>query len=125
MRIAIFLGSFLGTSGQRVQSTIHHFFPVSSNSPRNVCVNRLSPIYLFLVFKWQNWDCVVFSTVCITSFDANGLTFQKKISTGLHVQVYYVYYVTCMYFAKELPGYQTCQSCRKPLKPILVVFTAL
>ena len=27
-----------------------------------------------------------------------------------------------MYFAKELPGYQTCQSCRKPLKPILVVF---
>ena len=82
MRIAIFLGSFLGTSGQRVQSTIHHFFPVSSNSPRNVCVNRLSPIYLFLVFKWQNWDCVVFSTVCITSFDANGLTFQKKKVRG-------------------------------------------
>lgn len=27
-----------------------------------------------------------------------------------------------MYFAKELPAYQTCQSCRKPLKPILVVF---
>ena len=27
-----------------------------------------------------------------------------------------------MYFAKELPAYQTCQSCKKPLKPILVVF---
>ena len=27
-----------------------------------------------------------------------------------------------MYFAKELPAYQTCQRCKKPLKPILVVF---